>query len=68
MRTGEVVLIGPGHDVPLGGKAVLNATLLITRRLPDRVLDAARARFDVTLRDRTDVLSADELRAALARL
>ena len=39
--------------------------LLITRRLPDRVLDAARARFDVTLRDRTDPMSADELRAAL---
>ena len=39
--------------------------LLITRRLPDRVLDAARARFDVTLRDRTEVLSPDELRAAL---
>jgi gluconate 2-dehydrogenase len=40
-------------------------TLLITRRLPDRVLDAARARFDVTLRDRTEVLTPDELRAAL---
>lgn len=39
--------------------------LLITRRLPDRVLEAARARFDVTLRDRTEVLSGDELRAAL---
>jgi gluconate 2-dehydrogenase len=39
--------------------------LLITRRLPDCVLVAARARFDVTLRDRTEVLSADELRAAL---
>ena len=39
--------------------------LLITRRLPDRVLDAARDRFDVTLRDRTDVLSPQELRAAL---
>ncbi len=39
--------------------------LLITRRLPDRVLDAARARFDITLRDRTDALSAEELRAAL---
>lgn len=39
--------------------------LLITRRLPDRVLEAARARFDVTLRDRTEVLSAEELRAAL---
>ncbi|MDP3195862.1 D-glycerate dehydrogenase [Tabrizicola sp.] len=39
--------------------------LLITRRLPDPVLDAARERFDVTLRDRTEVLSGDELRAAL---
>jgi lactate dehydrogenase-like 2-hydroxyacid dehydrogenase len=43
----------------------LKPTLLITRRLPDRVLDAARARFDVTLRDRTEVLSAEELRASL---
>ena len=40
-------------------------TLLITRRLPDAVLEAARARFDVTLRDRTDPLSAQELRIAL---
>ena len=40
-------------------------TLLITRRLPDPVLEAARARFDVTLRDRTDPLSAQELRIAL---
>lgn len=39
--------------------------LLVTRRLPDRVLDAARARFDVTLRDDTAPLSAAELRAAL---
>ncbi len=39
--------------------------LLITRRLPDRVLDAARARFDVTLRDDTAALSQAELRAAL---
>lgn len=39
--------------------------LLITRRLPDRVLHAARERFDVTLRDRTEVLTAEELRAAL---
>jgi gluconate 2-dehydrogenase len=39
--------------------------LLITRRLPDRVLDAAHQRFDVTLRDRTEVLSPYELRAAL---
>jgi gluconate 2-dehydrogenase len=43
----------------------LTPKVLITRRLPDRVLDAARARFDITLRDRTDVLSADELRGAL---
>ena len=43
----------------------MKPTLLMTRRLPDRVLEAARARFEVTLRDRTDVLSADELRAAL---
>ncbi len=39
--------------------------LLITRRLPDAVLDVARARFDVTLRDQTDPLSPEELRAAL---
>ena len=39
--------------------------ILITRPLPDRVLAAARDRFDVTLRDRTEVLSPDELRAAL---
>lgn len=39
--------------------------LLITRRLPDSVLDAARAHFDVTLRDRTDALKPDELRVAL---
>ncbi len=39
--------------------------LLITRRLPDRVLEAARAQFDVTLREETSVLSAEELRMAL---
>ena len=39
--------------------------VLITRPLPDQVLKAAHARFDVTLRNRTDALSADELRAAL---
>ncbi len=39
--------------------------LLITRPMPDRVLAAARARFDVTLRNDHAVLSADELRAAL---
>lgn len=43
----------------------MNPKLLITRRLPDRVLEAARARFDVTLRDRTEVLSPEELRTAL---
>jgi lactate dehydrogenase-like 2-hydroxyacid dehydrogenase len=43
----------------------LKHKLLITRRLPDRVLEAARARFDVTLRDRTEVLSPKELRAAI---
>ncbi len=40
--------------------------LLITRRLPDAVLAAAAARFDLTLRDRTDPLSDDELRRALS--
>ncbi|MEZ5756146.1 MAG: D-glycerate dehydrogenase [Paracoccaceae bacterium] len=40
--------------------------LLITRRMPARVLAAARARFDVTLRDEeARVLTGDELRAAL---
>jgi lactate dehydrogenase-like 2-hydroxyacid dehydrogenase len=39
--------------------------LLITRRLPDRVLEAAGQRFEVTLRDDTRPLSAVELRAAL---
>jgi lactate dehydrogenase-like 2-hydroxyacid dehydrogenase len=44
----------------------LKQTLLITRRLPDRVLKAAGDRFDVTLRDRTEVMSPDELRCALS--
>ncbi len=39
--------------------------LLITRPLPDAVLAAARARFDVTLRDSTAPLTPAELRAAL---
>ena len=40
--------------------------LLITRRLPARVLEVARARFDVTLRDvESAVLTPAELRAAL---
>jgi gluconate 2-dehydrogenase len=39
--------------------------LLITRVLPDKVLAAARARFDVTLRDEEGALSPAELRASL---
>ncbi len=39
--------------------------VLITRRLPETVLAAARARFDVTLRDDTSPLQPAELRAAL---
>ncbi len=39
--------------------------VLITRRLPFRVVEAARTRFDVTLRDNHHPLSPDELRAAL---
>jgi len=39
--------------------------LLITRRLPETVTAAARARFDTVLRDRTDPLAPEELRAAL---
>lgn len=39
--------------------------LLITRPLPETVLAAARARFDVTLRESTLPLSAAELRAGL---
>ena len=40
--------------------------LLITRRLPDRVIAAAKARYEVTLRDDAAVLTAAELRMALA--
>jgi lactate dehydrogenase-like 2-hydroxyacid dehydrogenase len=43
----------------------LKQKVLITRRLPDVVLDAASAAFDVTLRDDTSVLTGPELRAAL---
>lgn len=39
--------------------------LLVTRRLPDRVIEAAAARFDLVLRDRTAPLSAEELRDSL---
>ena len=43
----------------------MKPTLLITRRLPERVLDAAGQHFEVTLRDDTRPLSPVELRAAL---
>ena len=62
---GEVVLIGPGQEVPLGGETVLTSRLLITRPLPAPVVAAARERFDVTLRDSTAPLTAKELRDAL---
>ncbi|PTE21330.1 D-glycerate dehydrogenase [Cereibacter changlensis JA139] len=39
--------------------------LLITRPLPEKVIEAARARFDVTLRAETTPLTPAELRAAL---
>ncbi|MBR2656670.1 MAG: D-glycerate dehydrogenase [Loktanella sp.] len=39
--------------------------LLITRALPEAILAAARARFDVTLRDQTSGLSVAEAAAAL---
>lgn len=39
--------------------------LLITRPLPETVMDAARARFEVTARAQTTPLRDDELRAAL---
>ncbi len=42
----------------------MNKTL-ITRPLPDRVLNAARAAFDVDVRQSTLAMSADEMRAAL---
>ena len=40
-------------------------TLLLTRRFPQATIDAARARFDVTIRDRTDGLSVEEAAEAL---
>ncbi|EKX58647.1 D-3-phosphoglycerate dehydrogenase [Rhodobacter sp. AKP1] len=40
--------------------------LLITRPLPDRILEAARTRFEVTVRNSTKPLSPEELRRALA--
>jgi len=39
--------------------------LLMTRTLPDRVMDAARERFDVEVRTETKSLSVSEARAAL---
>jgi gluconate 2-dehydrogenase len=39
--------------------------VLITRRLPDSVVAAARARFNVTFRDRTDPMTRDEMVASL---
>ena len=39
--------------------------VLITRILPDEVVTAARARFDLTLRERTDAMTQDELVASL---
>ncbi len=40
--------------------------LLVTRRMPDVVIAAARSRFEVTVRDvESEVLTPDELRAAL---
>jgi gluconate 2-dehydrogenase len=43
----------------------LKQKLLITRRLPFKVLEAAQARFDVTLRDDHQPLTPTELRSAL---
>lgn len=40
-------------------------SVLITRRLPDSVLDAAGAAFDVTLRDRTDPMTEADMVTAL---
>jgi lactate dehydrogenase-like 2-hydroxyacid dehydrogenase len=40
--------------------------LLISRALPDSVMEAARARFDVTARDTTEPMDLAECRAALA--
>ncbi len=42
-------------------------SLLITRPLPDTVIDAARGAFDVTVRAETRPMRADEMTGALAR-
>ena len=41
-------------------------TLLISRKLPEKVLEAARARFDVTVRDDTSPMSEAEVAEAIA--
>ena len=41
-------------------------TLFISRKLPDMVLDAARARFNVTVREETSPMGEDEVAAVLA--
>ncbi len=43
----------------------MSARVLITRPLPDRVLEAARADFDVDVRDQTQPMHPDEMIAAL---
>ncbi|WP_298436133.1 D-glycerate dehydrogenase [uncultured Jannaschia sp.] len=40
--------------------------LLVSRALPDSIMEAARDRFDLTVRDTTQPMDADECRAALA--
>ncbi|MFO6464621.1 2-hydroxyacid dehydrogenase [Jannaschia sp. KMU-145] len=40
--------------------------LLVSRALPDSIMAAARDRFDLTVRDTTQPMDADECRAALA--
>ena len=40
-------------------------TVLITRKLPETVLDAARAHFDITIRDNTAPMTPDEVATAL---
>ena len=40
-------------------------SLLLTRRFPQATIDAARAAFDVTIRDRTDGMTVEEAAAAL---
>ena len=39
--------------------------VLLTRPFPQKAIDAARARFDITVRDRTDGLTEDDAAKAL---